>query len=152
MTYEIKVQLLEIYNEQLRDLLDASRSGKRLDIRNTERSGVNVPEAIQVPQQCSCCACCTSMCEDVQCDATTVACFHDAMLSTCQRLAARPGKQIASVHELHVSKLLESPASCMLLSHPRCPQALHALQRLQSSQKLQGSDSSLPCLGGCRLM
>ena len=48
VTYEIKVQLLEIYNEQLRDLLDASRSGKRLDIRNTERSGVNVPDAIQV--------------------------------------------------------------------------------------------------------
>ena len=83
MTYEIKVQLLEIYNEQLRDLLDASRSGKRLDIRNTERSGVNVPEAIQVLQQCSGHACCTSsMCRDVLCDATAVACFHDAMLST----------------------------------------------------------------------
>ena len=48
VTYEIKVQLLEIYNEQLRDLLDASKSGKRLDIRNTERSGTNVPDAIQV--------------------------------------------------------------------------------------------------------
>lgn len=44
----MKVQLLEIYNEQLRDLLDTSRSGKRLDIRNTERSGLNVPDAIQV--------------------------------------------------------------------------------------------------------
>lgn len=44
----MRVQLLEIYNEQLRDLLDTSRSGKRLDIRNTERSGLNVPDAIQV--------------------------------------------------------------------------------------------------------
>ncbi|EIE19659.1 kinesin-domain-containing protein, partial [Coccomyxa subellipsoidea C-169] len=46
--YSVRVQLLEIYNEQLRDLLDTSRSGKRLDIRNTERSGLNVPDAIQV--------------------------------------------------------------------------------------------------------
>ena len=46
--YEIRVQLLEIYNEQLRDLLDDGRGSKRLDIRNTERSGLNVPEAIQV--------------------------------------------------------------------------------------------------------
>ena len=42
------MQLLEIYNEQLRDLLDESRTHKRLDIRNTERSGLNVPDAIQV--------------------------------------------------------------------------------------------------------
>ena len=46
--YQILVQLLEIYNEQLRDLLDESRTHKRLDIRNTERSGLNVPDAIQV--------------------------------------------------------------------------------------------------------
>ena len=46
--YAARVQLLEIYNEQLRDLLDEQRSGRRLDIRNTERSGLNVPDAIQV--------------------------------------------------------------------------------------------------------
>ena len=46
--YQILVQLLEIYNEHLRDLLDESRTHKRLDIRNTERSGLNVPDAIQV--------------------------------------------------------------------------------------------------------
>ena len=46
--YVVRVQLLEIYNEQLRDLLDCSRSGRRLEIRNTERSGLNVPEATQV--------------------------------------------------------------------------------------------------------
>lgn len=46
--YEIQVQLLEIYNEQLRDLLDNTKSHARLDIRNTERSGLNVPDAIQV--------------------------------------------------------------------------------------------------------
>ncbi len=46
--YVVRVQLLEIYNEQLRDLLDSSRSGRRLEIRNTERSGLNVPEATQV--------------------------------------------------------------------------------------------------------
>ena len=42
------MQLLEIYNEQLRDLLDEQRTARRLDIRNTERSGLNVPDAIQV--------------------------------------------------------------------------------------------------------
>ncbi len=50
--YEVRVQLLEIYNEQLRDLLDCSRSGKRLEIRNTERSGLNVPDATQVCPPC----------------------------------------------------------------------------------------------------
>jgi hypothetical protein len=49
-TYVIKVQLLEIYNEQLRDLLDDRNRGKKLDIRSTERSGLNVPDAIQVMQ------------------------------------------------------------------------------------------------------
>jgi hypothetical protein len=49
-TYVIKVQLLEIYNEQLRDLLDDRNRGKKLDIRSTERSGLNVPDAIQVVQ------------------------------------------------------------------------------------------------------
>ena len=48
MTYSIKVQLLEIYNEQLRDLLDTSKSQRKLDIRSTEPSGLNVPDAIQV--------------------------------------------------------------------------------------------------------
>lgn len=47
-TYDIRVQLLEIYNEQLRDLLDDRNRGKKLEIRCTERSGVNVPDAIQV--------------------------------------------------------------------------------------------------------
>ncbi|KAK9806220.1 hypothetical protein WJX72_005827 [[Myrmecia] bisecta] len=51
--YEIRVQLLEIYNEQLRDLLDETKSQKRLDIRNTERSGNNVPDAIQRPVSCT---------------------------------------------------------------------------------------------------
>ena len=46
--YLIRVQLLEIYNEQLRDLLDERRTPKKLNIQNTERSGLNVPDAIQV--------------------------------------------------------------------------------------------------------
>ncbi len=48
------MQLLEIDNGQLRDLLGEQRSGRRLDIRNTERSGLNVPDAIQVA---ACLAC-----------------------------------------------------------------------------------------------
>ncbi|KAK9837800.1 hypothetical protein WJX74_005282 [Apatococcus lobatus] len=51
--YSIRVQLLEIYNEQLRDLLDTSRAPKKLNIQNTERSGLNVPDAIQVEVTCT---------------------------------------------------------------------------------------------------
>lgn len=50
MRYVIRVQLLEIYNEQLRDLLSDAEAGcpQRLDIRNTAASGLNVPDARQV--------------------------------------------------------------------------------------------------------
>ena len=47
----MRVQLLEIYNEQLRDLLAPAGVGgggaRRLDIRNTAASGLNVPDALQ---------------------------------------------------------------------------------------------------------
>lgn len=48
--YTIKVQMLEIYNENLRDLLlDGSSGGSnKLDILNTQASGCNVPNAIQL--------------------------------------------------------------------------------------------------------
>ena len=50
VAYTVRVQLLEIYNEQLRDLLApaAPGAGRRLDIRNTAASGLNVPDALQV--------------------------------------------------------------------------------------------------------
>lgn len=53
--YDIHVQLLEIYNEQLRDLLADAGDGPRprLDIRNTERAGYNVPDATRVRVTCS---------------------------------------------------------------------------------------------------
>lgn len=44
----MRVQLLEIYNEALRDLLEDRRTAAKLEIRSTERSGVNVPGARQV--------------------------------------------------------------------------------------------------------
>eukprot|EP00798_Chlamydomonas_sp_ICE-L_P020873 gene20873-27714_t len=52
--YCIRVQMLEIYNETLRDLLsdDQSTSGNRLDILNTQASGCNVPNAIQLEVRC----------------------------------------------------------------------------------------------------
>jgi len=47
--YRITVQMLEIYNESLRDLLaDNARSQGRLDILSTQASGCNVPGAVQV--------------------------------------------------------------------------------------------------------
>eukprot|EP00873_Tetraselmis_striata_P027607 jgi/Tetstr1/447871/TSEL_035181.t2 len=55
--YSINVQMLEIYNEVLRDLLVdpavAHRKDNRLDIRMTERSGNNVPDAVQVAVTCT---------------------------------------------------------------------------------------------------
>lgn len=46
--YEIKAQMLEIYNESLRDLLVPKDTSNKLDILSTQSSGCNVPNAIKV--------------------------------------------------------------------------------------------------------
>ncbi|XP_047050829.1 kinesin-like protein KIN-14Q [Lolium rigidum] len=46
--YEISVQMIEIYNEQVRDLLQDS-GNRRLEIRNTSQKGLAVPDASIVP-------------------------------------------------------------------------------------------------------
>eukprot|EP00210_Caulerpa_lentillifera_P005201 g4969.t1 len=54
--YQINVQMLEIYNESLRDLLFDYSSGavpQKLDIKSTQESGCNVPEAVQRPVSCT---------------------------------------------------------------------------------------------------
>lgn len=43
--YDVSVQMLEIYNEQVRDLLASDGLNKRLEIRNSSQNGLNVPEA-----------------------------------------------------------------------------------------------------------
>ncbi|KAJ4817177.1 P-loop containing nucleoside triphosphate hydrolases superfamily protein [Rhynchospora pubera] len=43
--YEIAVQMIEIYNEQVRDLLVSDGFNKRLEIRNNSQNGINVPDA-----------------------------------------------------------------------------------------------------------
>ncbi|XP_010524849.1 PREDICTED: kinesin-like protein KIN-14G [Tarenaya hassleriana] len=47
--YDISVQMLEIYNEQVRDLLAPDGQNRRLEIRNNSHNGLNVPEANLVP-------------------------------------------------------------------------------------------------------
>lgn len=48
--YEIKVQMMEIYNEQVRDLLSSDGSQKRLGILSTSQpNGLAVPEAAMFP-------------------------------------------------------------------------------------------------------
>ncbi|XP_008807759.2 LOW QUALITY PROTEIN: kinesin-like protein KIN-14F [Phoenix dactylifera] len=47
--YEISVQMIEIYNEQVRDLLVSDGLNKRLEIRNSSQKGLNVPDANLVP-------------------------------------------------------------------------------------------------------
>jgi len=49
MVYEVSVQMIEVYNEQVRDLLGALTSSKKLDIRNNGHRGFNVPDAILMP-------------------------------------------------------------------------------------------------------
>ncbi|RMZ52520.1 hypothetical protein APUTEX25_003663 [Auxenochlorella protothecoides] len=55
--YAIRVQLLEINNETLRDLLvegaAAGGQARSLALNNTARSGVNVPDATQVTVECT---------------------------------------------------------------------------------------------------
>ncbi|XP_076883583.1 kinesin-like protein KIN-14I [Bidens hawaiensis] len=43
--YDVSVQMIEIYNEQVRDLLATDGLTKRLEIRNNSQNGFNVPEA-----------------------------------------------------------------------------------------------------------
>ncbi|XP_057818675.1 kinesin-like protein KIN-14L isoform X2 [Cryptomeria japonica] len=47
--YEVSVQMIEIYNEQVRDLLGTDASNKKLDIRNNGHNGFNVPDASVLP-------------------------------------------------------------------------------------------------------
>jgi kinesin family protein C2/C3 len=47
--YDIAVQMIEIYNEQVRDLLVTDGSNKRLEIRNSSQKGLSVPDASLVP-------------------------------------------------------------------------------------------------------
>lgn len=52
--YNIRVQMVEIYNEVLRDLLTREHTKKnRLDIMSTEKSGENVPDATQMCVSCT---------------------------------------------------------------------------------------------------
>ncbi|XP_022936029.1 kinesin-like protein KIN-14F isoform X1 [Cucurbita moschata] len=52
--YEVGVQMIEIYNEQVRDLLVSDGSNRKLDIRNNSQlSGLNVPDASWVPVTCT---------------------------------------------------------------------------------------------------
>jgi kinesin family protein C2/C3 len=53
-TYDVKVQMIEIYNEQVRDLLMVDGANKRLEIRNSSHvNGLNIPDANLVPVKCA---------------------------------------------------------------------------------------------------
>ncbi|KAF5462449.1 hypothetical protein F2P56_018455 [Juglans regia] len=47
--YDVSVQMIEIYNEQVRDLLITDGTNKRLEIRNNSHNGLNVPDANLMP-------------------------------------------------------------------------------------------------------
>ncbi|XP_059285247.1 kinesin-like protein KIN-14F [Lycium ferocissimum] len=52
--YEVGVQMIEIYNEQVRDLLVIDGANRRLDIRNNSQlNGLNVPDASLIPVKCT---------------------------------------------------------------------------------------------------
>ncbi|XP_068636500.1 kinesin-like protein KIN-14F isoform X2 [Aristolochia californica] len=54
ISYEVTVQMIEIYNEQVRDLLVSDGSNRRLDIKNNSQlNGFNVPDASLVPVLCT---------------------------------------------------------------------------------------------------
>lgn len=47
--YDVSVQMIEIYNEQVRDLLVTDGTNRRLEIRNSSHNGLSVPDANLVP-------------------------------------------------------------------------------------------------------
>jgi kinesin family protein C2/C3 len=47
--YDVSVQMIEIYNEQVRDLLVTDGTNRRLEIRNSSHKGLSVPDANVVP-------------------------------------------------------------------------------------------------------
>ncbi|XP_061350284.1 kinesin-like protein KIN-14I [Gastrolobium bilobum] len=47
--YDVSVQMIEIYNEQVRDLLVTDGTNKRLEIRSNSYRGLSVPDASLVP-------------------------------------------------------------------------------------------------------
>ncbi|XP_072961230.1 kinesin-like protein KIN-14F [Typha angustifolia] len=49
ISYKILVQMIEIYNEQVRDLLVTDGLNRKLEIRNNSQNGLNVPDANLVP-------------------------------------------------------------------------------------------------------
>ncbi|XP_024962466.1 kinesin-like protein KIN-14G [Cynara cardunculus var. scolymus] len=49
ITYLVRVQMLEIYNETVRDLLSPNGTTKKLDIRLGAQDGINVPDAELIP-------------------------------------------------------------------------------------------------------
>ncbi|CAL5016479.1 unnamed protein product [Urochloa decumbens] len=54
VTYDVKVQMIEIYNEQVRDLLMTDGANRRLEIRNNSHvNGLNIPDANIVPVKCA---------------------------------------------------------------------------------------------------
>ncbi|XP_030947195.1 kinesin-like protein KIN-14I [Quercus lobata] len=48
-SYDVSVQMIEIYNEQVRDLLVIDGTNRRLEIRNSSHRGHSVPDANVVP-------------------------------------------------------------------------------------------------------
>lgn len=49
ISYDISVQMVEIYNEQVRDLLTPDGVNKKVEIRNSSQKGFNLPDANLVP-------------------------------------------------------------------------------------------------------
>ncbi|XP_027349944.1 kinesin-like protein KIN-14I [Abrus precatorius] len=52
--YDVSVQMIEIYNEQVRDLLVTDGTNKRLEIRSSSHKGLSVPDASLVPVSSTC--------------------------------------------------------------------------------------------------
>ncbi|XP_073009938.1 kinesin-like protein KIN-14F isoform X1 [Typha latifolia] len=54
IAYDVSVQMIEIYNEQVRDLLVVNGVNRRLEIRNNSQlNGLNIPDASLVPVKCT---------------------------------------------------------------------------------------------------
>ncbi|CAK9145059.1 unnamed protein product [Ilex paraguariensis] len=137
--YEVGVQMIEIYNEQVRDLLVIDGSNRRLDIRNNSQlNGLNVPDASLVPVKCT---------QDVL-DLMRIGQRNRAVGATALNERSSRSHSVLTVHirgkELHTGSILKGCLHLVdLAGSERVDKSEAVGERLKEAQHINRSLSAL---------